>query len=188
MTTLTNNHADISQCPTTKCRSKKNVWGKFKLLGLDICKDITKMCFPTSAMHVQARYWYFRKSAKIFKRVPLLIYFWCRWEGGGCSTLLEILTSYLAGTLALGYIFIVQTPQPPLPLPLSTPFSPYIDQNMTIYGLQVMASVWGIRTWFLAKSLLLDIFDDSKLKAIKPLPKEGRGGLFSIPPKKPKYW
>ena len=44
-----------------------------------------------------------------------------------------------------------------------------------------MASVWGIRTWFLAKSLLLDIFDDSKLKAIKPLPKRGRRGLFPSP-------
>ena len=73
------------------------------------------------------------------------------------TTPLEILTSYLAGTLVLGYIFDVQTPQPPLPHhlpPLSTPFSPYIDQNMAIYGLQVMASVLGMGTWFLVKSLL----------------------------------
>ena len=46
---------------------------------------------------------------------------------------------------------------PPNPtLPLSTPCSPYIDRNMAIYRLQVMALVLGIETGFLAKYLLLE--------------------------------
>ena len=62
----------------------------------------------------------------------------------------------MAWALLLGYIFNLQTPKPMQlpPPPLSTPFSPYIDQNMAIYGLQVMASVLDIGTWFLTKSLL----------------------------------
>ena len=52
------------------------------------------------------------------------------------------------------FCFLYAHPPTPSSPPLSTPCSPYIDLYMAIYGLRVMASVLGVGTWFLAKSLL----------------------------------
>ena len=51
----------------------------------------------------------------------------------------------MAWTLVLGYVLNLHNPLPhPSPPPFSTPFSPHINLNMAIYGLQHMASVLGI--------------------------------------------
>ena len=85
-------------------------------------------------------------------------------------TPLEILTSYLAGTLLLVYIHVADPStspsSPSLPLPLEYSLFP-LYLHMAIYGLQVMASVIGIGTWFFGQVSYLDL---------------GRGGLFPSPP------
>ena len=78
----------------------------------------------------------------------------------------------------------MQTPQPPPSPPppsLSTPFSPNIDQNMAIFGLQVMASVLGIGTWFFAKSLLFGHIQWFQDENFWTSPQKGEGRALPFP-------
>ena len=56
----------------------------------------------------------------------------------------EILTSYLAWTLLLGYIFNLQTPPPTLPPPLDYSLFLLYRLNMAIYGFGHMIPSWKL--------------------------------------------
>ena len=72
------------------------------------------------------------------------------------TTPLEIQTSYLARTLVLGYTYLICRPLNTSFPPLEYSLSPYIDLNMGLYVLRVVASVLVIGIWFLGKSLLFE--------------------------------
>ena len=57
---------------------------------------------------------------------------------------IEILTSYLAWTLLLGYIFNLQTPPPTLPPPLDYSLFLLYRLNMAIYGFGHMIPSWKL--------------------------------------------